>query len=345
MKAEVLPNADGPLLEANQVVALRVGIGRDADLSLDRPQDLLRESERLGGRLVSSATAFLTGAECPFRCVYCDLWRHTVPGRTPAGAIASQVEWSIAQLRDAAGRPEVHTLKLYNASNFFDERAVPSADDDAILAALDGFERVVVECHPRILLGRGGAERASRYAEESAGLEIALGLETAAPGGLERLGKGATLVDFAQAFEKATRLGATIRAFVLHGIPGGSDHDLHPDRQRQWTLETVRWARERGASLVSIIPVRGGNGAMERLAARGLWRRPTLAELLAVAEEAVALEAPDFEVLVDCWDLEALQDAGAPGDTAQERRIERLRALDREGSGLLRVERGGGRDT
>ena len=323
------PRADRPLLEGREVVVLRDPAARLDSPRSDRPQELLRESERLGPRVVPSATAFLTGAECPFRCVYCDLWRYTIPGRTPPGSIAAQIHWSMEQLRGADGRPEVHTLKLYNASNFFDERAVPALDDDSILTALGGLERVVVECHPRLVLASRGRARAARYARELKSLEVALGLETTSPGGLERLGKGATLEDFERAFGEIHELGGSVRAFVLHGIPGASQGDHDDELQRRWTLDTVRWAREHGAAAVSVIPVRGGNGAMEKLAERGLWRRPRLAELLEVAEAAVELERPGFDVFVDTWDLEAFIDAAEVA--ADERRIARLRAIDQRG--------------
>ena len=317
-----------PLLSAEEVVALRRPAVRLASPRLDRPQDLQRETERLGPRVVPTATAFLTGAECPFRCVYCDLWRYTLPEATPEGSIATQIEWTMEQLRCPGGPPAVHTLKLYNASNFFDERAVPSMDDDAILEALTGLERVVVECHPRLLLGRRGAERAQRYVDELSGLEIAFGLETTAPAGLEQIGKSATLAHFERAFEAAHQMGATTRAFVLHGIPREVEDEQDADCQKSWTLETVRWARDAGASAVSVIPVRGGNGAMERLAERGLWRRPNLAELLTVAEAAMEFESPGFDVFVDCWDLETFARDGHAEDA---QRIERIRALDRNG--------------
>lgn len=326
------PVVDSPLLDAGAVEAARPDI-RLAAPALDRPQQLLREPERLGDRVVASATAFLTGAECPFRCVYCDLWRYTIPGSTPSGAIAEQVAWTVSELADGSGLPAVHTLKLYNASNFFDERAVPAADDEAILSALGAIERVVVECHPRLVLGQRGRSRAARYAQQLVGLEVAFGLETTASGGLERLGKGAQLDDFERAFAAVRRIGGTVRAFVLYGIPGACEADLAAGQQLQWTVDTARWARDRGATAISVIPVRGGNGAMERLAEQGRWRPPTLDALLRAAEAVMTLERPGFDVFVDCWDLEAFV---TPEDSENEaRRIAQLRALDRGGHAVL----------
>src|SRR6185295_13847790 len=58
-----------------------------------RPQGLVIEDElTAAGAIASVATVFLTGRECPWRCVMCDLWRFTVEEDTPAGAIAAQLD-------------------------------------------------------------------------------------------------------------------------------------------------------------------------------------------------------------------------------------------------------------
>ena len=50
-----------------------------------RHQGLIVEDERDGATAASLdvATVFLTGRECPWRCVMCDLWRHTTATDTP----------------------------------------------------------------------------------------------------------------------------------------------------------------------------------------------------------------------------------------------------------------------
>src|SRR6185295_5330636 len=146
-------------------------------------------------------TVFLAGAECPFSCVFCDLWRHTIDGPTRRGALPAQIEKALA----AAGPiPDGAQVKLYNASNFFEPRAVPPEDDEAIAALLAPFAQVVVECHPRLVGAR--AERfAARLAESqsptraSRRLQVAMGLETVHPHALPRLGKAMTLDGFAGA--------------------------------------------------------------------------------------------------------------------------------------------------
>src|SRR6185503_17306815 len=51
------------------------------------------DSERRPGGVVERAlTVFLTGAECPFTCSFCDLWRWTLDGPTPPGALPAQLK-------------------------------------------------------------------------------------------------------------------------------------------------------------------------------------------------------------------------------------------------------------
>ena len=86
-----------------------------------RYQDVLVEEERAGdGRLVQVATIFLTGRECPWRCVMCDLGRYTTPGDTPPGAIPAQVR--AGDLLAGAARLEatvegVHRLLIRSGFN------------------------------------------------------------------------------------------------------------------------------------------------------------------------------------------------------------------------------------
>ena len=44
------------------------------------------EEVAAAGRLVTCRVVLLAGAECPFTCAMCDLWRHTLDGPTPLGA-------------------------------------------------------------------------------------------------------------------------------------------------------------------------------------------------------------------------------------------------------------------
>jgi hypothetical protein len=262
--------------------------------SAEAPLGVAEEVERLpDGSVAGAATLFLAGAECPWACVFCDLWRYTIEGRTPAGAIPAQIRAALAALRR---EPEI--VKLYNASNFFDARAVPPEDDDAIAALVRRFRRVVVECHPRL-----AGERAAAFARRLDGtLEVALGLETVDPRAAPHLGKGATLDDFARAASFLRSATIEIRVFLLVGVPY-----VPRSEQIESAVASLRFACDRlDASHVSLIPVRGGNGAIERLAAAGAFTPPDLA-LLEIALDAGLEAAPrDVVVTADLWDLERL---------------------------------------
>ena len=52
-----------------------------------RHQGIVVEPERNeAGSIDTAATVFLTGRECPWHCVMCDLWQYTTAGDTPAAS-------------------------------------------------------------------------------------------------------------------------------------------------------------------------------------------------------------------------------------------------------------------
>lgn len=65
-----------------------------------RHQGVLVEDERAAdGTAVRVATIFLTGSECPWRCLMCDLWQHTISENTPPGALVRQLDDALQTLR------------------------------------------------------------------------------------------------------------------------------------------------------------------------------------------------------------------------------------------------------
>jgi archaeosine synthase beta-subunit len=107
-----------------------------------RPQNFFLERERAeSGGVVPVATVFLTNRECPWRCVYCDLWKGTTTETVPAGAISAQIDFALAQ----PGLSEARQIKLYNGGSFFDPKAIRPEDFPAIAERLLDFERVIVE--------------------------------------------------------------------------------------------------------------------------------------------------------------------------------------------------------
>ena len=260
------------------------------------------------GGVVDVATLFLTGRECPWRCVMCDLWRHTIETDTPPGAIPRQIELGLAARAEPGAGPGaqpaevrgIRHLKLYNAGSFFDDRAVPPGDDPAIARAVAGVSRLTVESHPRLV-----GDRTWRFRDRLApALEVAMGLETAHPDALARLNKGCTLDDFAAAARALAAHGVGLRVFLL----------VHPpfvphDERTPWLLRSIDAAIDAGASVIALIPTRGnppdleGGGAMAALAAAGLFASPSLATLEEAAAQAIRHASGRARVLADLWDL------------------------------------------
>lgn len=280
-------------------------------LRIDQPQAFFVEAEHSAAGLVEDvATIFLTNRECPFRCLMCDLWRGTTEASVPAGAIPQQIDYALSRLRHAAH------VKLYNSGNFFDAQAIPTIDHATIAAQCRGFKSVIVENHPKLsgprclpfrdLLGKDGIE-----------FEIAMGLETIHPEVLPQLNKQMTADDFAVAAQFLKREGIRTRAFILLKPPF-----LDEREGIEWALKSIDFAFEYGASCCSVIPTRGGNGMMERLAAEGLFSPPSLAALEEVLERGLAMRGG--RVFVDLW--EAADRHRAEPDVAA--RIERLRRMN-----------------
>jgi radical SAM enzyme (TIGR01210 family) len=275
-----------------------------------RYQDLIVEDERTAdGAVARVGTVLLTGRECPWRCVMCDLWRYTITDDTPQGAIPAQVSAARQELRQRAD--EVAQLKLYNAGSFFDPRAVPDQDYKEIAAHLAGLERAIVESHPSLI-----GPRVDRFIEALASraggsgppprLEVAMGLETAHPDALERLHKRMTIDDFAKAADSLRRRAVALRVFLLIAPPF-----VPRDEQDAWLLRSVDLAFDCGASVVSLVPTRSGNGAMEALTAASEFRQPPLAAIERAVDAAHARRQRRGRIFVDLWDLERFSDCAA----------------------------------
>lgn len=247
-------------------------------------------------------TVFLTGRECAWRCTMCDLWRSTTHGDTPDGAIPAQVA---AARQEWRGRGEhVSRIKLYNASNFFDPRAVPEADYPSIASHLDDLDQAIVESHPSLV-----GPRVEKFASALRGpsLEVAMGLETAHPAALDALNKRMTTDDFAHASDWLRARSISVRVFLL----------IHPpfiplEEQDDWLIRSVDFASSCGASVISLIPTRGGNGTMEALTREGLFRAPAAADIarsyqavVSSRQSSVAGHRSSVRILLDPWALDA----------------------------------------
>jgi radical SAM enzyme (TIGR01210 family) len=291
-----------------------------------RAQGLLIEDERAPDATVArTATLFLTGRECPWRCAMCDLWLHTTEIDTPRGAIPAQIAAARGRLIDTD--PPVSQIKLYNAGSFFDPRAVPDEDYGDVAAGLAGVARVIVESHPSLVGDRTGrfldALFRARLPELApAALEVAMGLETAHPDALERLNKRMTVDGFAAAAERLRSLGIALRVFLLVSPPfvPRAEHD-------GWLQRSIDVAVGAGASAISLIPTRTGNGTLEALAGDGWFESPRLSDLersLDLAQAHVC--GREIRVFADLWDLDRFSDCSHCLDA----RRSRLRAMNLE---------------
>jgi radical SAM enzyme (TIGR01210 family) len=259
------------------------------------------------GRVVRVATVMLTNRECPWRCVMCDLWRNTLLETVPSGAISAQIRFALNRLGPAS------QIKLYNSGSFFDPGAIPPADFSQIAATVGAFDRVIVECHPVLI-----DESCLRFRDLICGkLEVAMGLETVHPEALDRLNKRMTVEQFAEASAFLRKSGIALRAFVLVGPPF-----VPPQESQLWVRRTVDFAFDCGATAVSLIATRAGNGAMEALAAQGQFTPPALTWVEAAAHYAIGCRRG--RAFVDLWDIDriAICRQCAPA------RIERLRQMN-----------------
>ena len=252
-----------------------------------RPYAFLLEQECSAERVVVPvATVFLTNRECPWRCAMCDLWKNTVAKSVPAGAIPQQIEHALAAL------PVARQIKLYNSGSFFDERAIPKEDYAAISRMVGNFDRTIVECHPALV----GMSCVSFRDLIGNRLEVAMGLETVHPEVLDRLNKRMTLDQFARSSEYLQRNGIDLRVFILVQPPF-----MHPEEALHWAQRSLDFAFDCGAAVATLIPTRGGNGAMEALANIGEFAPPALATVEAAARYGLGLKRG--RVFVDTWEL------------------------------------------
>jgi radical SAM enzyme (TIGR01210 family) len=251
------------------------------------PYEYFVEAECTDGGVVAPvATVFLTNRECPFRCLMCDLWRNTLTSTVPLGAIPTQIDFALAQL------PPARQLKLYNSGSFFDAQAIPLADYAAIAQRANQFDRLIVENHPALV-----GEACLRFRDRlDCKLEIAMGLETVHPGVLAGLNKRMTLDQFSTAAKFLRVHDIDLRVFVLVQPP------LMPVTESlTWAERALDFAMEQGATAATLIPTRGGNGAMEVLADHGEFAPPSLHTLEAAMDYGLGLKAG--RVFADLWGM------------------------------------------
>jgi len=268
--------------------SIRARRGPKAVVDPLRAYHAFREQERSAdGRIEDVATVLLTNRECPFTCVFCDLWKHTLDEPTPPRAITQQLQTALPALLPAA------VVKLYNAGNFFDPQAIPVEDCPEIARLVAGARVVIVENHPRLT-----DERVLHFRDLLSGrLEVALGLETAHPESLARLNKQMTVADFERAARWLREHDCDVRAFVQLGVNSGTAAE-----NITWTVQSIATAFAAGAQAVSVIPTRAGNGLMDEWQSAGQFTPPQLHDLYEVQQQCLAMK--HGRVFVDLWNAE-----------------------------------------
>ena len=282
--------------------------GPRTQLSSEVPYAFLLEAERFAtGDIGPVATIFLTNRECPWRCAMCDLWKNTLSSTVPVGSIPTQIRHALERLGPA------RQIKLYNAGSFFDRGAIPNEDYAAIAALVNGFERVIVESHPSLV-----GDQCFRFQSLlQTRLEVAMGLETAHPVVLEKLNKRMTLEQYRAAADRLAAKGIALRSFVLVQPPF-----MRVEESLEWACTSIDFAIECGATAITLLPTRGGNGAMEALTSGGAFVPPSLATLEAAMEYGIA--RCRCRVFVDLWDIDRV--AGCAG--CQSARVARLALMN-----------------
>jgi archaeosine synthase beta-subunit len=266
---------------------IRACRGKKNIVDPQKPYACLVEKELTDSGMVEDVgIIFLTNRECPFHCLMCDLWKNTTDKTVPPGAIPDQIEWALNHL------PEVKHIKLYNSGSFFDKNAIPEKDYQRIAALVSGYKTVIVESHPAFI-----NEGCLRFRDMiKSDLQIAIGLETVNIEVLRKLNKQMTLKDFADSVSFLLENDIFSRAFIII-LP----LFLSESEGVFWAERSIDFAFKAGVECCVIIPARAGNGAMDHLVEKGIFKSPDLRSLEKVLEYGIEQQAG--RVFADTWDL------------------------------------------
>lgn len=305
-----------PVYSNEQILSVRPERNQ---LASDRPYAFLVEQEHSAhGQTVDVATLFLTNAECPFRCLMCDLWKNTLPRSEPPGEIPEQIRFALSQL------PPANQIKLYNSGNFFDPKAIAFDHYEKIAALVRDFDTVIVENHPKLC---GDSCLEFRDLIHPAQLEVAIGLETCHPELLASLNKGMTLRDYEKAARFLLSEGISLRTFILLKPPF-----LNEEEGITWALKSMEYAFDLGVNCCSLVPTRRGNGIMEQLHLQGKYSPPLGSSLEFVLELGVSMHRG--RVFMDTWDVEKFFHCAH----CRQSRIDRLKQMNLQQTVLPAIE-------
>ena len=150
-----------------------------------------------------------------------------------------------------------------------------------------------MESHPALV-----GSRTLDFRDQVAGrLEVAMGLETVHPDVLSRLNKGMTLKQFSDAARWLRKNDIDLRVFILIQPPFMDETEA-----LEWAERSLDFAFDCGATGASLIPTRGGNGALDELQRAGEFSPPRMKTIEAAASYGLGLKRG--RVFVDLWDLQ-----------------------------------------
>jgi uncharacterized Fe-S cluster-containing MiaB family protein len=112
-----------------------------------------------------------------------------------------------------------------------------------------------------------------------------------------------------------------VRAFILVRPPFLTDEE-----GLEWARRSLDYAFSVGVECCSLIPTRAGNGALEALAAEGLFAPPSLESLERALDYGLSLRRG--RVLLDLWDIDHVSPE-APNRAARLLRLARMNLSQR----------------
>jgi hypothetical protein len=115
---------------------------------------------------------------------------------------------------------------------------------------------------------------------------------------LKQLNKRMNLEQFKAAAQFLRHNDIDLRVFILVKPPF-----MQEDEALEWAVQSLEFAFECGATAATLIPTRGGNGAMEELAGAGQFSPPRLATLEAASAHGIRMNKG--RVFADLWDVQA----------------------------------------
>ncbi|MCU0363224.1 MAG: hypothetical protein MUE32_07695 [Bacteroidales bacterium] len=262
--------------------------GRKNKVSHERPYGYITEKElTFNGNVEDVSVVFITNRECPYRCLMCDLWKNTTDTSVPPGSVPGQIEYALSRL------PKTKHIKLYNSGSFFDSSAIPESDYPAIASLLRDFDTIIVESHPKLI-----NKRCLHFSSLTGGrLQVAMGLETAEETMLKKLNKQMLPGDYRRAVGYLKSNNINTRTFILLRPPF-----LTEEEGIEEAMKSVDYAFDSGTDCCTVIPVRPGNGIMDKLLAEGLFTPPSIASLEKVTEYGI-IKGSGL-MFADTWDLE-----------------------------------------